>query len=247
MMNKDEPNLGVRTNCKNCSFAIYSDKTQVGCEHDRITKFAEASKEAYDEEKEFYIIDKFCNYFRDKAWGYSIKDKQKVIEESANSYLIFIDCNEIDTPKKITDFISNINYYQRKIDIILFHSKENFEYVKDNVASIARNCKKLVNISVLSEDKNVIFHQNLIKSKVFFHSNISKLENENVTFAEDIEEFTNKRLLRGYVINHKGNIFFNNHIYKAVAHLNQLYTYEDTITKLIEDSKKIGMYVSYEN
>lgn len=241
-------NSTVRTNCKNCAFAIYNANTQVGCEHDRIQQFrTDSVTKARDDEKEFFVIERFCNYFRDKSWGYDLKDKQKTIEESAVTYSLIIDCNNIVSDKSILNFISNIDYYPNKISIHLFHDKSRFSSVKEYVANIARNCGKNVNISVLSDSKNILLHNQIMNSKSFFHCVLCKTEDKNFSFAKDIEAFINRHLKRGFVIDHMGNIFINNHIYKAIAHINQLFTYEETLSKLIEDSKKLNMYFTIYN
>jgi hypothetical protein len=49
----------VHTSCKDCIFAIYSDKTQTDCSFDKIKKLKEngvAVDESFDDEKEFFVI-----------------------------------------------------------------------------------------------------------------------------------------------------------------------------------------------
>lgn len=51
------------TVCKDCCFAIYQDKTQKGCALNRLEKFEVI--EAYDEDKEFFIVNgRQCNTMR---------------------------------------------------------------------------------------------------------------------------------------------------------------------------------------
>ncbi len=61
-----------KTVCKDCAFAVYEEKTQKGCALDRIVPLVRSGGtliEAYDEEKEFYIIDgKLCRHQRTHEW-----------------------------------------------------------------------------------------------------------------------------------------------------------------------------------
>lgn len=60
------------TPCKNCCFAVYEDLTQVGCARNRLEKYKKVGSEiieAYDEDKEFYVIkNRICPFYRDKKW-----------------------------------------------------------------------------------------------------------------------------------------------------------------------------------
>lgn len=241
-MKDDDLKSSVRTNCKNCAFAVYDDITQVGCEHNRILKFGQCVKEAYDEEREFYIVERLCNYYRDKSWGYSSTDLEKVRLESANSYSVFIDCNALDESQKLNDFISQINYYPEKLSINLFHSEENFKRVKDCVSSVAR-MNNNIGISVISNTVDDYLHRSIKKTRTSFHCVISTIDKEEAGFATDIEGLINDRLIKAYVVRYNNIVLFNNYVYKAISHINQLYTYKDTVKKLIEDSKKLDAYI----
>ena len=49
----------IHTPCKDCTFAIYEGKTQNGCHLNLLEKYKNKNLEileAYDEQKEFYII-----------------------------------------------------------------------------------------------------------------------------------------------------------------------------------------------
>jgi len=62
----------IHTACKNCIFAEYNDMTQVGCHLHYIEKYKQKGiqiLEAYDEEKEFYIVNnKKCLGYRENSW-----------------------------------------------------------------------------------------------------------------------------------------------------------------------------------
>jgi hypothetical protein len=74
----------ISTICKNCLFAIYDNKTQIGCALDRTDKVDQHPIfeliEAEDEEKEFYILNNhICPYQRTDSWEYS--DTENIIEK----------------------------------------------------------------------------------------------------------------------------------------------------------------------
>ena len=52
----------AETSCKDCKFAIYEGKTQTGCEAGRAEIYMEKGMalEAYDKDKEFYVINTLC-------------------------------------------------------------------------------------------------------------------------------------------------------------------------------------------
>jgi hypothetical protein len=60
-----------QTPCKNCGFAVYEEDTQTGCYLGVIDKFRAVGTEiieAYDHEKEFFVIDRKCLFGRNKKW-----------------------------------------------------------------------------------------------------------------------------------------------------------------------------------
>ena len=74
-----------------------------------------------DFEKEFYVIDGFCNLYRTEKWNCGIKDKDKALSESSQSFDVFIHCDNIATFKnKIINFITNNTYDIKKYDIFNF-------------------------------------------------------------------------------------------------------------------------------
>lgn len=62
----------IHTPCKSCVFAEYDGKTQISCFADQIEKYKNIGieiLEAYDDTKEFFIINKKkCLFFRDQSW-----------------------------------------------------------------------------------------------------------------------------------------------------------------------------------
>ena len=72
----------MNTSCKNCHYAIYEGITQIGCKLNRIDKWQQQTEvlEAYDEEKEFYVIkDRVCNAYNEWTY-YDLTDVYDIIK-----------------------------------------------------------------------------------------------------------------------------------------------------------------------
>lgn len=70
------------TVCKSCVFSLWDGITQTGCYFDRVEKYRRQGKEiveAYDDEKEFYIIkDTVCTTSRTERWVEAQEEKDIV-------------------------------------------------------------------------------------------------------------------------------------------------------------------------
>jgi hypothetical protein len=61
----------VTTSCCDCVFAEYVGDTQTDCSMGRLEKFRKNGTtvlEAQNEDKEFYVVERFCSAFRDSEW-----------------------------------------------------------------------------------------------------------------------------------------------------------------------------------
>lgn len=92
-------NLYMNTSCKNCTFAIYADTEQIGCEFNKIDKLPKGATliHAFDDDAEFFVLENFvCNTARGKGvWKYweSEDKRQRVFDEIKISYDIYIKCS----------------------------------------------------------------------------------------------------------------------------------------------------------
>jgi len=91
----------VVTSCAACCFAEYEGKTQVSCELGRVEKFREAGAkivEAEDGDREFYLIHRMCNCYREEDWAEYWKHKKKrALKENAVRVNFIVPINEGDT------------------------------------------------------------------------------------------------------------------------------------------------------
>ena len=61
----------VTTSCCDCVFAEYVGDTQTDCSMGRLEKFRKNGTtvlEAHNDDKEFYVVERFCSAFRDSEW-----------------------------------------------------------------------------------------------------------------------------------------------------------------------------------
>ncbi len=96
------------TSCKDCSWSLYDGeathntegKTQTGCALGRLEVLSNNGVkviEAYDEEKEFFVLDKICYYHRNSQW---ILPNTMVYGNDGNLYSQTIDAYRLDIEKE---------------------------------------------------------------------------------------------------------------------------------------------------
>ncbi|HEX5186262.1 MAG TPA: hypothetical protein VFV86_05170 [Nitrososphaeraceae archaeon] len=99
---KDGP---IRTTCKECLFATYTNNIQTGCQLNRIERFQQLGMltPIYEDNKSYFEIERFCNRCRNDSWKNIVVEekgpyadlKQEVIDETRIkvSFLVYIDDN----------------------------------------------------------------------------------------------------------------------------------------------------------
>jgi hypothetical protein len=127
------------TPCKNCCFAVYDGITQTGCELNKIDTYHVCSVniiEAYDHEKEFYVIDGQCNSFRTRDWKFKNPDYLKLIQEQTKivfNHFIYVDDSTKD--EELYQSINEVGLFctkPRKLHIIL-NCENQYTELKDRL------------------------------------------------------------------------------------------------------------------
>jgi hypothetical protein len=150
----------IHTPCKNCVFASYEDKTQHGCALTYLDIYRKKHieiLEAYDEEKEFYIVNgKKCIGYREPKWFASMNMTNATLEDKIIKYN---ELNEID--------------YLAIIDLKAFDKKKLEQTLKDLNDSIVKP-KKIIIFRYLDQQNSADFH----------YSNIQEIiENNKISYA----------------------------------------------------------------
>lgn len=243
-MKSQQQELSIKTNCKECVFAIYNDKTQVSCEFDRIKKFGTKVVEAYDDDKEFYVIDTLCCYYRDKNKGHTLADKDKVIAESSLSFDLIINCNELSEQSRndVVDFLRNYNYYANKTKILLVHEYDKKDNVKNHVEYIARRCDSNVNISICA-DINLFLNEYIMKTRNLCHILVNDASRISPDITLRVNNFVNDSLGRFLVIHNNDHLCISNIAYKMQNMRVEKDNYIDNIKDVIDQAKNHKLYI----
>lgn len=132
MSEKTQPIELIHTPCKNCVYALYNNVTQYGCSLNYIEVFKSKGievLEAYDEDKEFYIINnKKCIGFRTDSWFKDRKLDHLSTEEKIKRhydqnyirYLLWIDLANFQTQDDLDFIISELKNISPKPSQIIF-------------------------------------------------------------------------------------------------------------------------------
>lgn len=132
----------IHTACKKCVFAEYNNNSQVGCSIGHLEKYRNINAtilEAYDEEKEFYIInEKKCLCYRENSWftkydmeHSTLQEKiAKVKETNYLHYLLVINLYDFnaDDLTKITNEIKSLPIKPQKIIFVRYSNNKTFEF-----------------------------------------------------------------------------------------------------------------------
>ena len=133
-MKSEQRDNPVQTSCKECLFAKYDGITQTDCLADRLKHFDGDIIEAYDEEKEFYVINRTCTFIRPKSWNEGKSEVEKARLEVKTSFGLFINLPDFSEEElvKTVGSIKKINYDKSKIVVTMCHLQggESELYVK---------------------------------------------------------------------------------------------------------------------
>jgi hypothetical protein len=165
------------TPCKNCFFAEYKDITQVGCNAKQLDKFklhGITILEAYDAEKEFYVVEgRKCLYYRPLMWGEN-KDNPvaSAREEIKFNYHAIIRCasDSVQEVEKTVDSLTNADIPPAYITCIVPYKstsdgKEYIPILKGQSADW--NIEKITNPEI-GPDREVTFCVKRVPSAFIF-------------------------------------------------------------------------------
>ena len=139
---QNEP-TGLTTSCKDCVFSEKDDKTQTGCSLNRIEKFKEQGTyvvEAEDlEENEFYVIESWCNAYREEGWAEGTDDIHAQVKKEYElriGYIVIVDEDTaVDYENGLKKTLDSINAQSIPAHYVRIINKSPDDHVKVITAS----------------------------------------------------------------------------------------------------------------
>lgn len=242
MKSSQQDNI-VRTSCKNCVLAIYKDKTQTGCLADRLDKLDHF--EAYDEDKEFFVIERLCNYYRDDRENYILGEDpylEKIKFESQVSFDVFINCDNIDEEykKKIVSFYVSTasKYNEDKVNIHLISQKIN-KNEKHHIFDMRQYIGN-PNISFILDLR--LLHDKIMQTRKSYHVLISKDNFPSIDFIYDANNIVNEDMKKAIVIANENVKAISNLAYKIESTKKEIRSYEEIVNNIVTNSKEMDLY-----
>ena len=242
MKSSQQDNI-VRTSCKNCVLAIYNNKTQTGCFVERLNKLEHF--EAYDEDKEFFVIERLCNYYRDDANKYMLDGEpyvEKIKLESQISFNIIINCDDIDESykKKIIEFYTSTisKYNEDKLKIQLISHSIN----KDQKHHIFDMRKYIGNPDISFVLDSRLLHDKIMQTSNSYHVIVSKNNFPTIDFIYDVNSLVNEDMKKAIVVT-SGNVkAISNLAYKIESTKKDIRDYEVIVDNIVKSSKEMDLY-----
>lgn len=242
MKSSQQDNI-VRTSCKNCVLSVYNNNTQTGCLADRLNKLEHFA--AYDEDKEFFVIERLCNYYRDEREKYIIDGEpylEKIKLESQISFDIFINCNNIDEEykKRIISFYASTasKYNENKLKIHLISHSIN----KDEKHQIFDMRHYIGNPDISFVLDLRLMHDKIMQTRNSYHLFISKDNFPTTDFIYDSNCLVNEDMKKAIVITDEKVKAISNLAYKIESTKKDIRDYEKIVNNIVTSSKEMDLY-----
>lgn len=154
----EQPINSIHTSCKSCVFAVYESTTQTECALNYLDLYRKNNieiLEAYDNEKEFYIINtKKCMGYREPKWFDSLGLSNSTLDQKIETYNKY---NRLD--------------YAMVIDLKDF-TKDSLDSILNDISQMDIVPKKIVIIRHINQDNSEDFQYSNLE-KLFAQYNIS--------------------------------------------------------------------------
>ena len=247
--NQSEKPRHLQTNCKTCVFATYDGGTQVACEAGRVEKYEKQGLliEAYDNDKEFYVIDTLCNFLRPPHWNDGKADLDLAYSEVAPTHtiIIFLDGVTNESKEEILQNICDIDYDRAKIRVLLSQDGNASKRQKQIAMELFTEfkCKEGfagVAIKVNLDDKFRDYDlfrssQTSYCTRVRIGTSIPK------HLFSEIHDTLNKKLTRAVVFDKSGIKTISHPL--VLASFMQHKNYEEFEKSVIEESKEHDLFI----
>ena len=249
-MKSKPPDKSLQTNCKECLFAIYNKDTQTGCMANRIDMFRNTPRgdvviEAYDGEKEFYVIDGLCNYFRPPKWNDGQPDLEKAQQESQTKFTVLIHADKItkETLSSTTTSIKEIDYPKDKISIIISHdielATEKRQMVRKMYDFFVSELDIQSNINVYLDHKRQ-YYEALRKAHCVYFISTQMHEKIPKNTMKEIDNRLNQQGVRAVVFNNGNTKVISYYVF--LTRFADYKDYDEFESVVTEESKSVDLY-----
>lgn len=245
MTSKQSDNI-IDTSCKDCVFAIYDGDTQVECFAGRLEKFKKNDVviDAYDDEKEFYVIRRLCNLNRTEKQVDELRQElTERMHEIAVTYELIIDCSNGIKEQDVFELIDS--YYVDKLTIRLIHGEGND---LDDIHKILQLSNKIITKYntkcpiTQCLHYNVTMHNIIEKSKKSFHAVVKANDIKDKNILHKVNAIINEDLEKVIVVDSKDGSFISNLAYKVQAFSKEDKNYTEIVEKIVTYSKDVELY-----
>jgi len=240
----------IKTSCKTCIFAEYENITQTGCGADKLAFFKENNKiiEAYDTEKEFYVVKGLCNLFRSSKWNGGAANKELARQEISTTFDIIVNCNNLDDndQKEIINIIKTISYYKDKIKLSFYYDKDQNKKTRSLCLEMLAIFQPIYNTSVSAcfDNDEYIYEYLTTKIPSSYFIYLDK-NNYNIDMSiinkidEEINDKNNKILsaksLECYII--------SSMLYRIYTYENEKININECINNIVNLCKEKNMFI----
>ena len=235
-------NHSHETACKTCLHAVWQGNTQTGCSLGRVELYLEKDRafEAYDEEKEFYVVEGICNAVRDPSWNDGVVDLDKVRKETRPRFLCLV----------ITDGMSETAIQEiiemGKTDYdVEWNLVTSFSTPQEEKKKIRPLLKGLPNPTVTEcVNSNYTIGELIGKSRRSFTLLLDQLTLNDSRIFSRLDEILNDDLEKFVLYNFNGTQAISNLAYNIYAKELDTVLFDTVLTKLEEEAEKLGLYIT---
>lgn len=240
----------IHTPCKDCVFATYENNTQNGCALNYIDKYKTNNieiLEAYDNDKEFYIINgKKCIGYRENKWFKQFELENSDVADKVNKYhatnyldyIIIIDLKLL-SQETLDDILSQISLcdIQPKKVIMIRYADNQLKFPYSDIENMLKKyspsyiwrIQTILDTSLISE--HILHNIISLNAKYRFIASVSKYNTDIKSIVEKTNTIVHHDLDQFDVLsNHDHScIIFSSLIYRFESfHGNNLFQNKDT-------------------
>ena len=241
-MKSRRPENVLDTSCKDCTFAVYKDNTQVSCfDAQRLEAFKSegVAQEAYDNDKEFYVIHRFCNIYRNKDSVDLEKELELALDENAVTFKIFLDCSDIPTGMDLDKIANHLQYSSKKYRTAIIYGGDLNSDQRHDLILLSNKLK--CDITKYLEYNDAL-HNKVKISSDSFHAIFKINDLPEPSILKKINNFINREMGKAVVINVNGIEFISNLAYHMKFLEDENCSYSVNVQNIVKEAQSKTLY-----